>query len=121
MQSRFTQDVIQVVSRIPKGKVATYKQIAEICGKAHGSRGVSWILHTSSTKHKLPWHRVINSKGMISFEKGSHNYRKQRKLLEAEGVVLNSIGVVDLQVYRWKKSAKKAAVKNSSEIKMFRD
>lgn len=62
----FSKAVIKMVSKIPKGKVATYGQIAKISGNAGGSRGVAWILHACSKKYKLPWQRVINSQGKIS-------------------------------------------------------
>ena len=79
--SEFSQKVIEQIRKIPEGSVATYKQIAELAGKPQGSRGVAWILHSSSTVYKLPWHRVLNSKGSISFEIGSANFRQQKKHL----------------------------------------
>lgn len=105
--SEFTQKVLKEIHKIPKGKVATYKQIAELAGKPHGSRGVAWILHTCSTTYKLPWHRVLSSQGKISFEKRSFNYNKQKKLLEKEGVIISSEGRLDLKKFQWKKSKKK--------------
>jgi len=66
--SEFTKQVMEQIKAIPFGNVATYKQIAELAGKPQASRGVSWILHSCSTAYKLPWHRVLNSQGKISFE-----------------------------------------------------
>lgn len=63
---KFTLNVIEIIKAIPKGKVMTYGQIAFIAGNPFGARQVSRILHTLSVKEKLPWHRVINSKGQIS-------------------------------------------------------
>ena len=79
--SEFTKKVLVQIKSIPSGKVATYKQIAELAGKPQGSRGVAWILHSCSTRYKLPWHRVLNSKGKISFDRATHNYKKQKRLL----------------------------------------
>lgn len=101
--SAFTKKVLKQIQSIPMGQVATYKQIAALAGKPQGSRGVSWILHSCSTTYKLPWHRVINSQGKISFEKNSHNFRQQKKKLESEGVELNSEGQLSLKKFQWKK------------------
>jgi methylated-DNA-protein-cysteine methyltransferase-like protein len=105
--SEFTKSVIEKIRQIPEGKVATYKQIAELSGKPQGSRGVAWILHSCSTVYQLPWHRVLNSKGSISFESNSFNFRKQKRLLEKEGVAFKSGGQLSLAKYQWKKWPKK--------------
>lgn len=105
--SKFTEKVIKQILLIPSGKVATYKQIASLAGKPHGARGVSWILHSCSTTYKLPWHRVLNSKGTISFDKKSHNYREQKKRLEKEGVVFSETSQINLTKFQWKKKPAK--------------
>ena len=115
--SAFTKKVLQNIAQIPKGKVATYKQIATLSGKPQGSRGVAWILHSCTTTYKLPWHRVLNSQGRISFEKNSHNFRQQKRKLETEGVSLNSEGHLDLKKFQWKK--RPTLTKNSRAPKMF--
>lgn len=115
--SPFTKKVLQNISKIPKGRVATYKQIAGLSGKPQGSRGVAWILHSCSTRYKLPWHRVINSQGRISFEKNSHNFRQQKRKLEIEGIVLSSEGHLDLKKFQWKK--KPALTRKAQDPKMF--
>lgn len=101
--SHFTEKVIRYVKAIPPGKVATYGQIAELAGKPQGSRGVGWILHSCSTRHQLPWHRVLNAQGKISFEAGTHNFRQQKKRLEKEGIEFISTGKLSLAKYQWKK------------------
>lgn len=116
--SPFTEKVMQKIRSIPKGKVATYKQIAALAGKPHGSRGVAWILHSCSTTHKLPWHRVLNAQGKISFEPGSHNFRQQKKRLENEGVVFTAEGKLNLKKFQWNKKPTKSKVK-SGKPKMF--
>lgn len=107
--SPFSETVIKTILKIPHGKVATYKQIAELSGKPHAARAVSWILHSSSTKYKLPWHRVLGSSGKISFEKNTHNFRKQRSLLQREGIEVHETGELDLKLYQWKKKVKTKA------------
>lgn len=93
----FTEEVIAFIKNIPKGKVATYGSVAKICGKPTGARQVSRILHTQTKKHKLPWHRIINSQGKISLT-GDH-YQIQKGLLESEGVQFSQSDVVDLKKY----------------------
>lgn len=117
--SDFSKKVISYIQKIPHGRVATYKQIAILAGKPQGSRGVSWILHSCSTTYKLPWHRVLNSQGRISFDRQSHNYREQKKRLEKEGVVISRDGQLDLPQFQWKKKPKKSKVK-SNQPTMFR-
>lgn len=95
----FTKHVIQIIQKIPEGKVMTYGQIAAIAGNSRGARQVSWILHAMSKKYRLPWHRVINASGKISLQ-GS----EQRELLELEDVTFDSSGKIDLAVYRWNPS-----------------
>lgn len=104
----FSKQVMSFIKKVPKGKVATYGQIAKLAGKPQGSRGVAWILNSSSKAHDLPWHRIINSKGQISFPKASSSYRKQKSLLEKEGVQFNQSGQIDMKVFQWKKEPTKA-------------
>ncbi len=104
--SEFTKTVLKNIQSIPSGRVATYKQIAQLSGKPQASRGVAWILNSCSTKYKLPWHRVLSSQGKISFEKGTHNFKKQLALLKKEGVELDSAGRLNLQKFQWNKKLK---------------
>ncbi len=114
--SEFTKKVLENISQIPSGKVATYKQIAELSGKPQASRGVSWILHTCSTKYKLPWHRVLNSQGKISFDKLTHNFRKQKAKLISEGVEVSSAGELSLAKYQWSKKVKNISAHNKPRM-----
>lgn len=116
--SDFTKQVMQEIKKIPSGKVATYKQIAELAGKPQGSRGVAWVLHSCSTLYKLPWHRVLNSQGKISFDRTTHNFRQQKKRLENEGVILSADGALSLKTFQWKKRAAKKKVARGKP-KMF--
>ena len=104
--TEFSKKVIQTIKKIPKGKVATYGQIARIAGKEHASRGVAWILNSSSKKYQLPWHRVLNSKGHISFPVMTANHVRQKNLLIKEGIVFSDSGSIDLKKFQWKLKSK---------------
>jgi methylated-DNA-protein-cysteine methyltransferase-like protein len=88
------------IAAIPKGKVATYGQIAHLAGKPWGARQVSWILHSQSDKYKLPWQRVIGANGRISLPLG-RGFIEQRRLLRQEGVKVDDWGRIDLKIFRW--------------------
>ena len=97
--TKFTEDVLEIIKMIPSGKVMTYGQIAAYAGNPKGARQVSRILHSMSTTHKLPWHRVINSKGMISLS-GEGGFI-QGGLLAEEGIpVINK--KIDIKKYLFK-------------------
>lgn len=96
----FYNKTLNIIRQIPYGKVVTYGQIAVIAGNPKSARQVAWILHSSSGKEGLPWHRVINRKGMISLKEG-YGYELQRKLLEDEGIVFDERNTIDLSRYSW--------------------
>ncbi len=116
--SDFAKQVIRHIQSIPKGKVATYKQIAELAGKPHAARGVSWILHSCARAYKLPWHRVLNSQGKIAFSIHASNFRIQKNRLNSEGVTFLDGKRLDLEIYQWKKRARKTKLK-AGQPKMF--
>ena len=74
----------------------SYGQVAAAAGNPRGARQVVRVLHSMSEKYELPWHRIINAKGEISFTGND-----QRGMLEAEGIVFKKNGKVDLSIYRW--------------------
>ncbi|MFT7414267.1 MAG: methylated-DNA-protein-cysteine methyltransferase-like protein [Methylophagaceae bacterium] len=80
----------QLVASIPKGSVATYGQIAKLAGYPGHARYVGATLKKLPAGSGLPWHRVVNAKGELSFPQGSTQYQKQKALLEAEGVTFKS-------------------------------
>lgn len=100
VNSEFTAEVIRLITAIPRGKVATYGQIAYMTGLYPSVRRVVWILHSCSEKEGLPWHRVVNRNGEISLKPGA-GYERQRELLEAEGVVFDKNDRIDLESFRW--------------------
>ena len=75
------------VSKIPKGRVTTYGEIAGLSGFSGAARLVGYALHNLPNGTDVPWHRVINAAGKISFKKSQDLYDIQRKLLRKEGVV----------------------------------
>lgn len=95
------QRVWQVVAAIPSGKVATYGDIAQKAGLARAARRVGYALKGLPTRTRIPWHRVVNSKGCISFPPGSASYKAQRDRLESEGVEFKSNGAIEMRRFRW--------------------
>lgn len=90
-----------VIRKIPRGRVATYGQIAELAGLEGHARQVGYALHNLPPKQKIPWHRVVNAKGEISARSGGDSHELQRLLLEAEGVELDLAGRMNLKRFRW--------------------
>lgn len=107
MNNAFHQDpslkerILQTIALIPKGKVCTYGKIAEYAGAQRRARFVGTTLKQLPTGSKIPWHRVINSQGKISFPEGSDKYLEQHQRLEEEGIVLLK-GRINLKTYIWK-------------------
>lgn len=99
-ESGFSDLVKSVIKKIPRGRVATYGQIAKMAGNPRAVRGVVWILHSSSGKHSLPWHRVINSRGVIALRPGT-GFEEQVMRLVDEGVKVGRNGEVDLHEFLW--------------------
>ena len=91
--------ITRTVSHIPRGRVATYGQIADLAGIPGHARLVGYALHALPPSTSVPWHRVINARGEISL-RPSCGFEDQRQLLEDEGVSFEGIKV-PLQKYRW--------------------
>ena len=92
------------VKRIPRGKVATYGQIATLVGMPRHARQAGYALAATPENLKIPWHRVINAEGRVSLRLKQWNSGSddlQRILLEAEGVSFDRSGRVDLKRFRW--------------------
>ncbi len=75
------------MKQIPKGKVATYSDVATLSGLPGQQRLVGYALHNLPANSKIPWQRVINAQGKISLPRRTGGYRRQKKLLEQEGIV----------------------------------
>lgn len=91
----------RTVARIPKGKVATYGDVAEASQLPGAARLVGYALHGLPRGLDIPWHRVINAQGRISLPPRSASYTRQRELLLGEGIVFNN-GKVDLKRFGWR-------------------
>jgi methylated-DNA-protein-cysteine methyltransferase-like protein len=89
-----------VVSQIPRGRVATYGQIARLAGLQGQARLVGYALHALPPRTSIPWHRVVNAQGGISTPSG-HDTR-QRRLLEREGIHFDSLARIPLASFQWR-------------------
>lgn len=98
----FYDKVYQVVRQIPKGAVATYGQIALLCGSPRASRAVGYALHFNPDPEHIPCYRVVNRFGRCapSFAFGGPDV--QASLLRADGIDVSPDGYVDLPKYLWK-------------------
>lgn len=95
----FSERAIAVIRAIPKGRVATYGQVAALAGNRRAARQVARLLHSASHVHLLPWQRVVGSGGRISLPGAGGD--RQRRLLEKEGVAFGPSGRIDLAVHQW--------------------
>ena len=86
-EDNLNQIIWQIVAAIPKGKVSTYGRIAKSAGYPTHARYVGTTLKNLPHNSKLPWHRVVNAQGEISFPPGSEAYSRQKSLLESEGII----------------------------------
>lgn len=92
--------ILAAVKRIPRGRVSTYGEIADVAGLPRRARLVGTVLKHAPASRDLPWFRVINSSGRISLPSGSDAYARQKKKLEAEGVIFRG-DRVDMKRYGW--------------------
>lgn len=93
--------IYAIVRRIPRGRVATYGQVATLAGLPGHARQVGYALHALSEGSGVPWHRVINAQGRVSPRAAPGWDDVQRQLLEREGVVLGHSDRISLERYRW--------------------
>ena len=94
------QKVYEYLATIPKGKVATYGQIASFLGNKNLARVVGNILHNNPDPVKYPCYKVVNSKGYLSKNFGDGGIEVQKERLESEGIVVTDYRV-DLERYRY--------------------
>ncbi len=97
----FCAEARKWIAAIPRGKVATYGQVAHLAGKPWGARQVAWILHSQAERYGLPWQRVIGASGRISLPPGG-GFAEQGRLLRREGVAVGDNGAVDLERFQWR-------------------
>lgn len=97
----FHARVYAVVRRVPAGRVTTYGDVAAMLGSPRVARHVGWAL-AACREDDVPWQRVINARGTISFRGDTPRAVLQRARLEGEGVVFDARDRVDLKKYRWR-------------------
>ncbi len=112
--------ILAVVRRIPRGRVATYGQVARLAGLPRHARHVGWALHGQPHGTPLPWHRVINARGAISLRRGDGAGDTQRLRLEAEGVAFGAGGRVPLGRFQWQPPAARAGGRPARTIRAAR-
>jgi methylated-DNA-protein-cysteine methyltransferase related protein len=104
----FYPQVWQIVSRIPRGKVASYGQIAkmlpppaEVEAETYLEYGALWVSNAvTASPNEVPWQRVVNSKGEIT-ERDGMQAKRHQLMLEDEGVEFNPRGRIDMKKYGW--------------------
>ena len=97
----FKDRVIEIIKKIPVGRVTTYGTIATLAGLPRGGRLVGGVLHFNTEKHNLAWQRIINRNGFISTRCLEHPKPLQKALLEQEGIEDSKDFVIDLKKYGW--------------------
>lgn len=93
--------VLRAVGRIPAGRVSTYGQVAREAGLGRRARFVGQVLSRLPAGSEVPWHRVLKADGRLAFPPDSAAYRRQRALLEQEGVPFAGART-DLDCYGWR-------------------
>lgn len=105
--SPFKEKVIEIVKKIPAGKVVSYGQVACYIGAPRAAREVGWILNGIDTeKMQVPWWRVVNNSGRISIKGSEFSADDQKILLEKDGIEINSDFTFDIEKYRFKADEK---------------
>lgn len=94
------QRILATVDSIPRGRVATYGQVACEAGLTRRARLVGRVLRDLPSGSKLPWHRVVNAAGKSSLSGSSA--REHRRRLRSEGVRFRANGTVDLALFGWR-------------------
>lgn len=99
--SSFKQAVLEMVAQVPKGKLATYGQIALMAGFPRRPRQVGMLLKGLPEGTELPWHRIVNANGYVPSRGRWWGALEQIQRLRAEGIDVDDLGNLDLAAYRW--------------------
>jgi methylated-DNA-protein-cysteine methyltransferase-like protein len=94
--------IYAVVRKIPRGRVATYGQVARLAGLAGHARQAGYALSALPHRASVPWQRVVNAQGQVSPRSQDHESNDQRARLEAEKVRFGPDGKIDLKRFQWK-------------------
>lgn len=101
-EGSFSEKVYAFVSRVPRGKVVTYGQVAAAAGNPKASRAVGYVLHHNPMPGVIPCHRVVNRMGKTASGFAFGGAEVQRNMLEEEGVLFDEEGVTDLEIFGWR-------------------
>lgn len=101
MDSAFVNRVYRIVAEIPRGKVATYGQIAEMAGDPSAARDVGYIMSHVPPGLGLPCHRVVNRTGTLAPDYAFGGQKRQRAMLEAEGITFLQDGRINVEWHQW--------------------
>ena len=101
MSKSFRERVYEVTAKIPRGKVATYKQIAVLAGNPKAARAVGYFMRTNPNAPIVPCHRVVSSNGSLTGYSGGGGVKTKREMLIREGVSFLGVSV-DLAISQWK-------------------
>ena len=97
MQQEWIDLVLAIVAEVPKGKVASYSQVAHLAGYPRYARQVGWVLRRAESFGQFPCHRIVHADGRLV-----EGWQEQRALLEEEGVRFRLTDRVDMAYYQWK-------------------
>ena len=95
--------IYDVVRKIPKGRVATYGQVAALAGLPGRARQVGYAMHALPPGTSVPWQRVINAQGMVSLRRRPGAEITQRILLEREGIRFGARGRIAMERFQWRR------------------
>jgi methylated-DNA-protein-cysteine methyltransferase related protein len=95
------EHIYEIVMQIPRGRVATYGQIAELAGIPRQPRRIGYALSALPSDSRVPWHRVINAKGEISLRSKTGSEPIQMRLLRQEGIAFDRHGRIALDRFQW--------------------
>ena len=99
-ETSYRERVYDLVRQIPRGRVMTYGQIADILGEDYTARTVGYVMHGADVE-SVPWQRVINAQGKCSTGKMTLPVNLQQSILESEGIKFNASGKCDLNSVLW--------------------
>lgn len=100
--------IYSVVSRIPRGRVATYGQVARLANLPGQARLVGYSLAALPDRSPVPWHRVVNARGQISARSGGGDWGVlQRLRLKRERIAFDAAGTIELGRFRWRPGARR--------------
>lgn len=102
IDSAFVNRVYGIVAEIPSGKVATYGQIAEMAGDSSAARDVGSIMGHVPQGLDLPCHRVVNRTGKLAPDYAFGSQKRQRAMLEAEGITFLRDGRINVERHQWR-------------------